>query len=278
MTTAATLWFVTMMGLCFGAGQHGLGLAMLAAGVGVLWLLKWIEKRMSQDRRGILVLTSDPRGPAMGPFASISLTGGFQVRSRSAMTTWAGRQIHRFPAYWTVAKEPGARGLSIRTVPAVFEQLRQHSPASGGCDLETVKTAAGLSGRAGLRGACAELDVAGRAARSSRFRKADDKTRSAARGAFGGDRAAETRDDSLGHGQPQSDAGVSLAASVGRAIERLENVRQVSRRDARSVIVDRKAGPSPHGARSATTIGVPAGLYLAALSKRLSKSCANSAG
>jgi putative Mg2+ transporter-C (MgtC) family protein len=30
VTTAATLWFVTVMGLCFGGGQLGLGLAALA--------------------------------------------------------------------------------------------------------------------------------------------------------------------------------------------------------------------------------------------------------
>jgi putative Mg2+ transporter-C (MgtC) family protein len=29
VTTAATLWYVTMMGLCFGGGQLGLGLAAL---------------------------------------------------------------------------------------------------------------------------------------------------------------------------------------------------------------------------------------------------------
>ena len=37
VTTAATLWFVTVMGLCFGAGQLPLGAAMLAVGLGVLW-------------------------------------------------------------------------------------------------------------------------------------------------------------------------------------------------------------------------------------------------
>jgi putative Mg2+ transporter-C (MgtC) family protein len=33
LTTAATLWFVTVLGLCFGGGQLVLGLAVLALGV-----------------------------------------------------------------------------------------------------------------------------------------------------------------------------------------------------------------------------------------------------
>src|ERR1700677_1115527 len=32
VTTAATLWFVTVMGLCFGGGQIGLGLSACAVG------------------------------------------------------------------------------------------------------------------------------------------------------------------------------------------------------------------------------------------------------
>ena len=36
LTTAATLWFVTVLGLCFGVGQLALGLALLALGVLVL--------------------------------------------------------------------------------------------------------------------------------------------------------------------------------------------------------------------------------------------------
>ena len=36
VTTAATVWFVTIMGLCFGSGQLGLGGVAAAVGLGVL--------------------------------------------------------------------------------------------------------------------------------------------------------------------------------------------------------------------------------------------------
>jgi putative Mg2+ transporter-C (MgtC) family protein len=50
-TTVATLWLATVLGLCFGGGQHGLGLAGLALGLLVLWVLKWLEVRIRQERR-----------------------------------------------------------------------------------------------------------------------------------------------------------------------------------------------------------------------------------
>ena len=57
VTTAATLWFVTVMGLCFGGGQTGLGLAAAALGIVVLRGMKWIETRHQQHQRGSLSVT-----------------------------------------------------------------------------------------------------------------------------------------------------------------------------------------------------------------------------
>lgn len=64
VTTAATLWFVTVVGLCFGGGQISLGLWGLALGLIVLWLMHWIELRTKQDRRATLqVVTEIATGP-----------------------------------------------------------------------------------------------------------------------------------------------------------------------------------------------------------------------
>jgi putative Mg2+ transporter-C (MgtC) family protein len=50
LTTAATLWFVTVIGLCFGGGQNALGVAGALIGLGVLRGLKLIERRLRQER------------------------------------------------------------------------------------------------------------------------------------------------------------------------------------------------------------------------------------
>lgn len=64
VTTAATLWFTTMMGLCLGGGQLGLGIAAMFLGLGTLWGLKHVEKAIKQDLRGTLTLQVSPQGPS----------------------------------------------------------------------------------------------------------------------------------------------------------------------------------------------------------------------
>jgi putative Mg2+ transporter-C (MgtC) family protein len=59
VTTAATLWFATVMGLCFGGGQIALGLAAFALAVFVRWPLKSAEQWAGQRRRGVLSITTN---------------------------------------------------------------------------------------------------------------------------------------------------------------------------------------------------------------------------
>lgn len=59
VTTAATLWFVTVVGLCFGAGLLGLGAAALVLGLFVLWGLKLAENRMVQERQATLTVRTE---------------------------------------------------------------------------------------------------------------------------------------------------------------------------------------------------------------------------
>jgi putative Mg2+ transporter-C (MgtC) family protein len=63
VTTAATLWFVTVVGLCFGGGQITLGLLGLGLGLLVLWCMRWVEQRTMQDRHATLRLVADASGP-----------------------------------------------------------------------------------------------------------------------------------------------------------------------------------------------------------------------
>jgi len=63
VTTAATLWFVTVMGLCFGGGQLGLGGAALGLALFVLWAMKLIELRLPQIHHGSLVLVLNKKTP-----------------------------------------------------------------------------------------------------------------------------------------------------------------------------------------------------------------------
>jgi putative Mg2+ transporter-C (MgtC) family protein len=86
VTTAATMWFVTVMGLCFGGGQIGLGLSAWAIGFGVLWGMRKLEIRIHQDRRATFNLTLEDSGSLSDDQIRAELASqGFKIESASAI-------------------------------------------------------------------------------------------------------------------------------------------------------------------------------------------------
>jgi putative Mg2+ transporter-C (MgtC) family protein len=59
VTTAATLWIITVIGLCFGGGQWGLGLVATFLSVMTLWVLKWLDRLIPRDHRAKVVIKAD---------------------------------------------------------------------------------------------------------------------------------------------------------------------------------------------------------------------------
>jgi putative Mg2+ transporter-C (MgtC) family protein len=59
VTTAATLWIVTVIGLCFGGGQLALGCCATGLTVLTLWALVALDVRIPRDHRGLLCLKVD---------------------------------------------------------------------------------------------------------------------------------------------------------------------------------------------------------------------------
>src|SRR5215813_6837941 len=51
VTTAATLWLVTVIGLCLGGGQLALGMTATVIGLIALWGLKWVEAGLTRESR-----------------------------------------------------------------------------------------------------------------------------------------------------------------------------------------------------------------------------------
>jgi putative Mg2+ transporter-C (MgtC) family protein len=89
VTTAATLWFVTVMGLCFGGGQLGLGLAALVIALIVLWLLKPLEDSWKQERQGTLIVEVTSDGPTERDITDAATAAGCKV-SAIAVTYQTG--------------------------------------------------------------------------------------------------------------------------------------------------------------------------------------------
>ena len=83
VTTAATLWFVTVIGLCFGGGQISLGIAAFVLGMLVLSGLRWFDDRMKQEQHGILNLTTEPGRPTEEEIRATVSKAGYRIRISS---------------------------------------------------------------------------------------------------------------------------------------------------------------------------------------------------
>jgi putative Mg2+ transporter-C (MgtC) family protein len=81
LTTAATLWIVTVIGLCFGGGQLGLGLVASGIGYGALSVLGWAEGFIRQERRGTLTVAATSSGPSEDAVREMLRAAGLRVQS-----------------------------------------------------------------------------------------------------------------------------------------------------------------------------------------------------
>jgi putative Mg2+ transporter-C (MgtC) family protein len=119
LTTAATLWFVTVLGLCFGGGQIALGLAVLALGILVLEGLKRLESHWKQDRHATLRLMVDADGPTEDELTAVLKTSGYEIRSWAVTFVDQGRQRE-------LSAEVGLRArLQETRSPAFLQSLVQ---------------------------------------------------------------------------------------------------------------------------------------------------------
>jgi putative Mg2+ transporter-C (MgtC) family protein len=81
ITTAATLWLLTVIGLCFGGGQVAVGWVGTALAVIVLSGLKLIENRLRQMHEGTLLIVTGASGPQEDEIRALLTNGGFRIAS-----------------------------------------------------------------------------------------------------------------------------------------------------------------------------------------------------
>ncbi len=83
VTTAATLWFVTVIGLCFGGGQISLGITAFLLGMLILSGRRWIDYRMKQGQHGILTLTTENSQPTEEEIRVTVRKAGYKINVSS---------------------------------------------------------------------------------------------------------------------------------------------------------------------------------------------------
>jgi putative Mg2+ transporter-C (MgtC) family protein len=119
VTTAATMWFVTVLGLLFGGGNLYLGAVASIIAFIVLWAVRHLENHLPREHRATLQLILSPDAPAEADF-----------RQRLLAEKWTVTN-------WGVLYDPPAvlcslncelrwntRIVRVPTTPQAIEQLR----------------------------------------------------------------------------------------------------------------------------------------------------------
>jgi putative Mg2+ transporter-C (MgtC) family protein len=109
VTTASTLWVMTVIGLCLGGGQIVPGTAATVLSVLTLWTLKWLDVRMSREQHARIVIESDPSGSPIDEFPNVVAPLGYAARLESQMRSDTGSRVRLgFDITW---KRPGIAAL-----------------------------------------------------------------------------------------------------------------------------------------------------------------------
>lgn len=96
VTTAATLWMVTVIGLCLGGGEIWLGLVSTALSVLTLWLLKFVDVRIPREQKAQVAIKNDGDSLSFVDLESLISSRGYsasfrkqeRIEDNSATTLW----------------------------------------------------------------------------------------------------------------------------------------------------------------------------------------------
>lgn len=124
VTTAASLWFVTVLGLVFGSGEFALGAAGLVVAALALYVLPGIEKHIEADWYATLSVTLDTGAPEEGELHRRLDALGLKVKATGFEEDFvAKRRTLRFELKLkrTAAPDRAARLMQeLRRVPGVL--------------------------------------------------------------------------------------------------------------------------------------------------------------
>jgi putative Mg2+ transporter-C (MgtC) family protein len=116
LTTAATIWFVTVMGLCFGGGQIGLGLAAFGLCFVILAGLKKFENVMLKEQSAKLSVAVDEQGEEKKELEELLSRSGIQHETSGIYSDAAGHRVITWNLHW---QNKGHRN----DPPAVIQEL-----------------------------------------------------------------------------------------------------------------------------------------------------------
>lgn len=108
VTTAATLWIVTVIGLCFGGGQLGLGAGVTVLTVLTLWALVAIDRSIRRDHRGLLIINTSRESFSLARLQELIASLGCKAILRGQRACGHPGEVHlSFEVCWRRAERAG---------------------------------------------------------------------------------------------------------------------------------------------------------------------------
>lgn len=119
VTTAATLWLATVVGLCLGGGQTALGAATTVLGICALWSLKRVEQLLRRERSAKFAIEIAADGPSEEAIRATIALAGLQITGSRVSVKEAGAGRHLFFDVSYAPDAPacplfGERAMSLR--------------------------------------------------------------------------------------------------------------------------------------------------------------------
>ena len=125
VTTAATMWFATVVGLCLGGGQLILGSVAAILGFLILSTLHWAETKLDMQQQARLIVTFAEEGISEIELRTMLESAKVQVRSVSILRQMQRHEKKfeldvRWPAHKDSKKNPAVLG-DIAQLPGLVE-------------------------------------------------------------------------------------------------------------------------------------------------------------
>ncbi|HEY4338937.1 MAG TPA: MgtC/SapB family protein [Steroidobacteraceae bacterium] len=119
ITTAATLWVMTVIGLCFGGGQLRLGTEATILSLLTLFALKWLDARIPREHHASLVLAGD--AALSSQLGALLVPLGYQAQWQCQTRPEGSRDSHLgFAIHW---KRPQIAGPPLDLLRIVNEHF-----------------------------------------------------------------------------------------------------------------------------------------------------------
>jgi len=107
VTTAATLWAVTVVGLCFGSGNLGLGCAGTALILFTLVGFKWVDVRVARKRRAHVVIAGTRDAPTPTQFHDVLRAAGYRANFLGEADAGNNHKRMTFEVLWDQSEIDG---------------------------------------------------------------------------------------------------------------------------------------------------------------------------